>query len=245
MAGCSCGHWLAHHYPTRCYGSPACTCRLYDGQLGRPTPAPLPATPAGTSDKELDMARKTKATATSAADATAAPAGDATLRAIVDQVDAANAAAPATKTCGRCEEEKPRTDFMKASSQKDGLDRWCKPCCADYQREWRAKKAAAAATTPAALAAAANALEGKPGLYGAADFEVDTTPAEPHIPRSAGMPKHDDAAPIHVPDDPAEVATDEGQAALAAAAEAATLARRAAWADARRRQRAAAKAAQA
>lgn len=43
------------------------------------------------------------------------------------------------KTCKRCKEVKPLSDFGKDRGQNDGLAIWCKECSAAYQREWRQK----------------------------------------------------------------------------------------------------------
>ncbi len=41
------------------------------------------------------------------------------------------------KTCTRCGETKPVTEFSKASRSKDGLKEWCKQCAAIYYAENR------------------------------------------------------------------------------------------------------------
>lgn len=41
------------------------------------------------------------------------------------------------KTCTRCQEEKPRSDFYKDSAKKDGLASYCKPCDLEANRERR------------------------------------------------------------------------------------------------------------
>lgn len=38
------------------------------------------------------------------------------------------------KTCTKCNEEKELTEFHKASSNRDGLRYWCKPCVAEYKK---------------------------------------------------------------------------------------------------------------
>jgi hypothetical protein len=52
-----------------------------------------------------------------------------------------------TKTCGRCKETKPASEFHKARSRPDGLNWACKSCHAKYNREsdarHREKRAAA------------------------------------------------------------------------------------------------------
>lgn len=251
-----CGHPLVVHYPTQCCpeGS-ACKCRFYTaprpatkevrkpdcsicgcrpGDHYGPTAGPAPfvnhpytTTPPAT--RSTPMARTIDVS-------NALPDGPATLP------------APTTKLCGRCKADKPRTDFMKASSQKDGLDRWCKPCCADYQREWREKKAAAAAAAQSDQAQAERA----PGVA------QKLTERERHL--AASEPTKPAAKPAKAPkvlapeavaaaeaaiEDPAFVGTDEGQATMEALAATAAAARRASWAEAKRRQREAAKAARA
>jgi hypothetical protein len=39
------------------------------------------------------------------------------------------------KTCSRCREAKPVTEFGKRSAARDGLQSWCKPCVLEYHRE--------------------------------------------------------------------------------------------------------------
>jgi len=50
------------------------------------------------------------------------------------------------KACGRCKQPQPKTNFSKASREKDGLQQWCKGCWLEYRlntREIRAAKDAA------------------------------------------------------------------------------------------------------
>jgi hypothetical protein len=39
------------------------------------------------------------------------------------------------KTCKRCNNEKPKTDFFKNVKRKDGVSTYCKPCQLEYQRQ--------------------------------------------------------------------------------------------------------------
>lgn len=39
------------------------------------------------------------------------------------------------KWCGRCNSEKPFTQFSRRSASKDGLNSWCKSCCREYRLE--------------------------------------------------------------------------------------------------------------
>lgn len=42
------------------------------------------------------------------------------------------------KRCSKCGEDKPSSDFHRATRESDGLQRWCKTCCASYASErWR------------------------------------------------------------------------------------------------------------
>lgn len=47
------------------------------------------------------------------------------------------------KTCGRCEETKPVSDFYKHGRSKDGLRSECKPCGQLSHAEWRASNKSA------------------------------------------------------------------------------------------------------
>lgn len=46
-----------------------------------------------------------------------------------------------SKTCSKCEEEKPLDDFPARKSSKDGLHGWCRPCYRNYYsaagKRWR------------------------------------------------------------------------------------------------------------
>jgi hypothetical protein len=39
------------------------------------------------------------------------------------------------KTCSKCRIEKPDTEFYKNTKQKDGLQNWCKTCCAENDKK--------------------------------------------------------------------------------------------------------------
>lgn len=39
------------------------------------------------------------------------------------------------KTCQRCKEQKPLTDFNKKASKPDGLNPWCRKCVSDYRKD--------------------------------------------------------------------------------------------------------------
>jgi len=43
------------------------------------------------------------------------------------------------KKCARCRIEKDVSEFGKKSSEKDGLQRWCKECRKEYYREYKEK----------------------------------------------------------------------------------------------------------
>lgn len=43
------------------------------------------------------------------------------------------------KTCSRCRESLPASEFHKSASSKTGLSSYCKPCSREYLRENRAK----------------------------------------------------------------------------------------------------------
>ncbi len=49
-----------------------------------------------------------------------------------------------TKTCHRCHEEKPISEFARNSSQKDGHHVRCRSCESAYQKERRAARKLAA-----------------------------------------------------------------------------------------------------
>jgi hypothetical protein len=54
-----------------------------------------------------------------------------------------------TKRCSRCGEEKSSSHFGKARTRKDGLQRYCRPCQAEYEalrpkRSWTNEEVAAA-----------------------------------------------------------------------------------------------------
>lgn len=40
-----------------------------------------------------------------------------------------------TKRCGRCELDRPVGEFGKRARSKDGLQLWCRACCAIYNHE--------------------------------------------------------------------------------------------------------------
>lgn len=42
-----------------------------------------------------------------------------------------------TKTCTKCDKEKPLSDFSKKKSRKDGLNTWCKSCMNESSARWR------------------------------------------------------------------------------------------------------------
>ena len=44
------------------------------------------------------------------------------------------------KTCNDCGLPKPRSEYQKKSSNADGLNNFCSPCCSIRQREHRAAK---------------------------------------------------------------------------------------------------------
>ena len=45
------------------------------------------------------------------------------------------------KTCTKCGETKPRTEFSKARASKDGLQFWCKACLAAYNKVYHSANA--------------------------------------------------------------------------------------------------------
>jgi hypothetical protein len=40
------------------------------------------------------------------------------------------------KTCSKCSQELPLTEFGKNKRKKDGLMVWCKKCCVSYSTDW-------------------------------------------------------------------------------------------------------------
>jgi hypothetical protein len=42
-----------------------------------------------------------------------------------------------SKSCSKCGQEKPHSDFCLRKKSKDGLNWWCKSCSADYLRSWK------------------------------------------------------------------------------------------------------------
>ena len=49
------------------------------------------------------------------------------------------------KVCGKCRIEKPKGSFNRETKAKDGLSKWCKPCKAEYAREYEKKNRASQA----------------------------------------------------------------------------------------------------
>lgn len=47
------------------------------------------------------------------------------------------------KQCARCKTEKPKTDFNKDASKKDGLVSFCRPCRKEYMNDYYAKNSEA------------------------------------------------------------------------------------------------------
>lgn len=45
------------------------------------------------------------------------------------------------KTCSKCNEEKPLTDFYKQASRADGRQRYCKRCAKEFQQDYIASGA--------------------------------------------------------------------------------------------------------
>lgn len=45
-----------------------------------------------------------------------------------------------TKKCGKCGENRPKTDYYRSQTGTDGLQGHCKECAAAANREWRAKR---------------------------------------------------------------------------------------------------------
>lgn len=48
-----------------------------------------------------------------------------------------------SKRCTKCGEEKPHSEFHKASNKKDGIKSKCKACCSEYGRQYRKDNAEA------------------------------------------------------------------------------------------------------
>lgn len=46
-----------------------------------------------------------------------------------------------TRQCRRCFLSKPIDSFAKQTKSPDGLFPWCRQCCAEYTKSWRADKA--------------------------------------------------------------------------------------------------------
>lgn len=44
------------------------------------------------------------------------------------------------KICNRCNIMKPKTEYCRSGSLAGGLQSWCKPCLAEYKRQWKEKK---------------------------------------------------------------------------------------------------------
>jgi hypothetical protein len=51
---------------------------------------------------------------------------------------------PKTKVCTRCKKRRKLDLFYKDKTQKDGHASWCKTCEREYDRAYRARKAAGA-----------------------------------------------------------------------------------------------------
>lgn len=60
------------------------------------------------------------------------------------------------KTCSKCKETKPATNeyFARCKAKRDGLHSLCKPCAAEYGRQWRATNAESLAQKKRAYALA-------------------------------------------------------------------------------------------
>lgn len=43
------------------------------------------------------------------------------------------------KTCSKCRQQKPTTEFRRCSAARDGLHNYCKPCHVKSSMEWRDK----------------------------------------------------------------------------------------------------------
>lgn len=46
---------------------------------------------------------------------------------------------PTHKTCRRCGESRPASEFHRRKRSSDGLQHWCKGCCAERQRAYRSE----------------------------------------------------------------------------------------------------------
>ncbi len=46
--------------------------------------------------------------------------------------------ADGTRTCTKCKRTLPETEFWKDAHHTDGWFRWCKDCCREKQRKWKA-----------------------------------------------------------------------------------------------------------
>ena len=46
-----------------------------------------------------------------------------------------------SKACGRCKQIQPKSNFSKASREKDGLQQWCKGCWLEYRAKTREERA--------------------------------------------------------------------------------------------------------
>lgn len=142
----------------------------------------------------------------------------------------------------------PRTEFGKAAVNPDGLDRYCRTCWRSYLQDLAARKAAGTfsrqRTPPTAFVK---------GLQ--LDPTSTTAPLVQRTITVAGQPIMTVAAPVDGDAaaqrrqrtlerqlDRVGVETDAGQQLLAQAAAEAAEARRAAWREAKRQQRAAARA---
>lgn len=51
-----------------------------------------------------------------------------------------------TKICSHCKRELPLTMFHKRSSAEDGLQKQCKDCMREYNRQWASKQRASVVT---------------------------------------------------------------------------------------------------
>jgi hypothetical protein len=49
---------------------------------------------------------------------------------------------PAVKQCIRCAENKPASAFSRTRREKDGYQKWCKPCSSAYKKEYYQKHGA-------------------------------------------------------------------------------------------------------
>jgi hypothetical protein len=64
------------------------------------------------------------------------------LREIADRITAERAR---SKTCTRCGQTKPRSEFGPHARRSDGLDSWCRTCHREDSRRWRAENPGAVA----------------------------------------------------------------------------------------------------